>query len=243
MRIPRIYTDQSLAVDTEVRLGEGPLRHIAKVLRMQVGRELTVFNGQGGEYRGCITAIDKRSLEVKLTAFSDIERESPLRIALGIAVSRGERMDWVMQKATELGVTSITPLFTERTEVKLSGDRLNKKRQHWQQIVASACEQCQRNRLPQIEPLQDLHDWLPRVEAARKFVLHHHSHSEPLNRAVTAESVALLIGPEGGLGAGEITAAETAGFQPLQLGPRVLRTETAPLLAISILQHLWGDIS
>ena len=242
MRIPRIYIDQPLAVRAQLCLGEEASRHIARVLRMQTGRELILFNGQGGEYRASITAVDKRRVEVALTAFDAIERESPLQITLGIGISRGERMDWVMQKATEMGVTAITPLFTGRTEVRLSGARLEKKHQHWRQVVAAACEQCQRNRLPQIDLPQALGDWLPRVAAARRFVLHHRSGDGALDTAVKPESVALLIGPEGGLDNAEITAAEARGFAPLALGPRVLRTETAPLVAISLLQHLWGDL-
>ncbi|TQV69651.1 16S rRNA (uracil(1498)-N(3))-methyltransferase [Exilibacterium tricleocarpae] len=242
MRVPRIYTPQNLNDARELRLAEGPSRHLVKVLRMQVGRDLVVFNGRGGEYRARITAIDKRNVDIELLAFNEIERESPLHITLGIGISKGERMDWVMQKATELGVASISPLFTGRTEVKLSGERLEKKHHHWQQIVASTCEQCQRNRLPELDPLQSLHDWLPQVTATRKFVLHHRAGGERLSAATRPESVALLIGPEGGLDAGEISASQAQGFEALALGPRVLRTETAPLVAISLLQHLWGDL-
>ena len=150
-------------------------------------------------------------------------------------------MDWVVQKATELGAYSLTPLFTERTEVKLAGERADKKIRHWQQVATSACEQCGRNRLPVINSLQPLHSWLMATEAERKFVLHHRS-----DTATTASnkptSVALLVGPEGGLSAEEINAAEQAGYQSLRLGPRVLRTETAPLAAIAILQARWGDM-
>jgi 16S rRNA (uracil1498-N3)-methyltransferase len=150
-------------------------------------------------------------------------------------------MDWVVQKATELGVNALTPLFTERTEVKLTGERAAKKIRHWQQIAISACEQCGRNRLPMIHALQDMDHWLASTEAQRRFVLHHRADSIG-GASDKPDSIALLVGPEGGLGDNEIGAAEQAGFQPLRLGPRILRTETAPLAAIAILQAHWGDM-
>jgi len=170
-----------------------------------------------------------------------LDMESPLRIEMGIAVSRGERMDWVVQKATELGVTAISPLFTERTEVKLKAERAAKKLRHWQQIAISACEQSGRNQLPTIADFKALPNWLSAVEADRKFVLHHRSDDHPGGEAPT--SVALLIGPEGGLSEAEIEAAMDAGFEAMRLGPRVLRTETAPLAALSVLQSRWGDLA
>jgi 16S rRNA (uracil1498-N3)-methyltransferase len=150
-------------------------------------------------------------------------------------------MDWVIQKATELGVTSITPINTERTNVKLSSDRLEKKQQHWQQVAISACEQCTRNTVPTVKPLLTLEGWLADCDADQKFVLHHRSNKN-LDEIKAPTSIALLIGPEGGLTADEIAQAEQAGFDALTLGPRVLRTETAPLAAISVLQHRWGDM-
>ena len=148
MRVPRIYLDQVLTIDSSVLLNESASHYLSKVLRMSVGRELIVFNGRGGEYAAVITQVDKKSIVIKTGKFNEDNRQSPLSIELAIGISRGERMDWVLQKATELGVTSITPLFTERTEVKVSGERQDKKIQHWQQILISACEQCQRNILP-----------------------------------------------------------------------------------------------
>ncbi len=240
MRIPRIYTSQKLSASATITLEEAPSRHIAKVLRMQAGRELVLFNGSGGEYRATIGEVSKKSVQVQLTDFCEQDRQSPLAVELAIGMSRGERMDWVIQKATELGVTAITPLFSERTEVKLSGERLVKKQQHWHQVAISACEQCQRNILPSINPAQQLDDWLSTTEAELKLVLHHRS-DKSLQDHRQPQSLALLIGPEGGLSSDEITRAEGKGFQPLTLGPRVLRTETAPLAAISLAQLLWGD--
>ena len=240
MRIPRIFTLQSLSLNTTIELEEVPSHHLSKVLRMQAGRELVLFNGQGGEYTAVIEAIAKKSVTVMLTDFRADNRQSPLQLELAIGISRGERMDWVLQKATELGVTKITPLLTERTEVKLGGERADKKLQHWQQTLISACEQCQRNLLPELnEPLL-FEQWLTSVKSDLRFVLHHRD-SQKLPTQETPQSVTLLIGPEGGLSEREIQIALKNSFSALTLGPRVLRTETAPVAAISLVQFLWGD--
>lgn len=172
----------------------------------------------------------------------NLSRESTADIHLGIAVSRGDRMDWVVQKATELGVSHVSPLLTERVEVKLSGERAEKKLRHWRQVAISACEQCGRNTLPNVSPLQGVNAWLDGTVAERRFVLHHRALQNSSSSTRTPESVALLIGPEGGLSDAEIQRAEQAGYEALRLGPRVLRTETAPLAAIAILQSIWGDM-
>lgn len=242
MRIPRIFTEQSLQTGSDIELDENASRHVGKVLRMQAGRELVLFDGRGGEYTATITDVGKKVVCVAINEFHDVERESPLAIHLGIGISRGERMDWVLQKATELGVARITPLFTERTEVKLTGPRLEKKQQHWQQILVSACEQCQRNTLPQLQTAQRIDDWWPDVTETSRFVLHHRT-DVSLSATEKPASVALVIGPEGGLSDVEIQRAQQHEFQPLALGPRVFRTETAPIAAISVLQYLWGDLS
>jgi 16S rRNA (uracil1498-N3)-methyltransferase len=241
MRIPRIYVDQLIELNGVCQLNESASHYVSKVLRMSLGRELIVFNGQGGEYLAEISKLDKKSVEISIKTFSSENRESDLSIELAIGISRGERMDWVLQKATELGVTSITPLLTERTEVKVSGDRQDKKMQHWQQIIISSCEQCQRNVLPRINEPQLINNWLGSVSADKKFVLHHR-HDQPLQSLQKPQSICLLIGPEGGLSDSEIQLAEKNGFQSLRLGPRVLRTETAPIAAISLVQYLWGDL-
>lgn len=240
MRIPRIYTPQPLSPNSSIQLDETQAHYLGKVLRMQAGRELIVFNGEGGEYRAEITEVAKKSITLQLGEFCADNRQSPLQLELAIGVSRGERMDWVLQKATELGATKITPLMTERTEVRLGGERADKKMGHWQQILVSACEQCQRNILPVLSEPIALADWLSQVEAERKFVLHHRD-NQGLPQGTSAQSVALLVGPEGGLDDDEIAQALAAGFAPLTLGPRVLRTETAPVAAISLVQYLWGD--
>ena len=241
MRIPRIYTPHSLTVGQSLVLEDAAAHYLGKVLRMQPGRELVLFNGQGGEFQAQIADMGKKQVTLAIGEFSAADRESPLQLELAIGVSRGERMDWVLQKATELGVTRITPLLTERTEVKLAGERQDKKVQHWQHILISACEQCQRNILPLLSEPRDLDEWLAQVDAQHKFVLHHRD-SSGLPDDTTVASVALLIGPEGGLSDHEIERARVKGFTPLTLGPRVLRTETAPIAAISLVQYRWGDL-
>ena len=242
MRIPRIHIIETLVAGETVMLDKNASNHVCRVLRMHSGDRITLFNGNGGEYPAAIAAIDKKSVAVITATHRDQERESELQIHLGIAISRGERMDWIVQKTTELGVTALTPLLTERTEVKLRGERAEKKTRHWQKIAVSACEQCGRNRLPAIGPLQSLDSWVDRVQAQLKLVLH--PAADPgAGPAVAPASIALLVGPEGGLSAAEMAAAEQTGFDALQLGPRVLRTETAPLAAIAVLQARWGDMS
>lgn len=242
MRTTRIYTTQRLSTGAAVQLEPEPSRHLARALRLGVGDTLTLFDGHGGEYPAEIIGVDKKYVQVVTGEHLSCERESALDIHLGIAVSRGERMDWVVQKSTELGVTALTPLLTEHTGVKLAGERADKKIQHWQQIAISACEQCGRNRPPVVHPLQSQAQWLASTTAERKFVLHHRADAVAVP-SETPGTIALLVGPEGGLSEAEISAAERAGFAALRLGPRVLRTETAPIVAIALLQAHWGDMS
>lgn len=238
---PRFYTEQTLASGAELTLEAGASRHIASALRLREGAQLRLFNGEGGEYRAEVTALARQGVSVQVGKFFPEDREAQLAITLGIGISRGERMDLVVQKSTELGVSAIQPLVTERTEVRLKGERQAKKRRHWQQVAVSACEQCGRNRVPKIAEPLPLNRWLSSAGADLKLVLHHRSRQGLAEHAVPA-SIALLVGPEGGLSAAEIETAESTGFVPLALGPRVLRTETAPLAALSILQFHWGDM-
>ncbi len=243
MRVPRIYTAQPLATGSRLSLESGPSAHLARALRMGPGDQLTVFNGDGGEYAAAIVSADRREVTIDVADFNDQDCESPLAIELGIAVSRGERMDWIVQKSTELGVTAITPLLTERVEVKLNAERSAKRLQHWQQVAVSACEQCGRNRLPRIAAITPLAEWLPSTRSDLRLVLHHRAAPHGAPSAEPPGSVSLLVGPEGGLSDAEIAAAEATGFEALQLGPRVLRTETAPLAALAVLQSRWGDMA
>ncbi len=240
MRIPRIFTEQTLITSELVQLEEAASHHLSKVLRMQAGRELILFNGAGGEFAAVIQEVSKKYVTVAIAEHTADNRESPLQLELAIGISRGERFEWVLQKATELGVAKITPLLTERTEVKVGGERQEKLIDRWQQIIISACEQCQRNLLPELSAPVQFSEWLTTVNSDLRFVLHHRD-SKTLPAEQTPQSVSLLIGPEGGLSESEIAHAQANNFNALTLGPRVLRTETAPVAAISLVQYLWGD--
>ena len=240
-RVPRIHTAQRLSAHSRFELEAGPSQHLSRSLRMGPGASLVLFDGSGGEYPATIVDAGRRSVMVETGEHRPVEAESPLAIHLGIAVSRGERMDWIVQKATELGVSTLSPLTSERTEVRLQGERAARKQRHWREIAISACEQCGRNRVPQIQPLTSLAEWVGSVSAERKFVLHHRA-GPPGQAQGDPHSVALLVGPEGGLTAAEIERAGLCRFTPLRLGARVMRTETAPVAAIAILQSRWGDM-
>jgi 16S rRNA (uracil1498-N3)-methyltransferase len=242
MRIPRIYTARELDNGLSLLLEPQSSHHLARVLRKGAGDVLVLFNGRGGEYPAEIVTVGKKHVEVRIGHHREADCESPLRIHLGIAISRGDRMDWIVQKSTELGVHSIAPLVTEHTGVVLTGSRADKKLQHWRQVAISACEQCGRNRLPAIQSPLPVAGWLASAEADKKFVLHHRAGEHSDDREDNPGSLALLVGPEGGLSEGEIASAERAGFCSLGLGPRVLRTETAPLVAITLMQARWGDL-
>jgi 16S rRNA (uracil1498-N3)-methyltransferase len=241
MRSPRIFVDQPLSVGVTSTLSDNASGHVSRVLRMVEGQSLVLFNGDGNDYQGIITHITKREVQVEITAISANESEQPVSIALGLAMSKGDRFDWAVQKSTELGVQRIIPLMTERVEVRLNPQRSEKKRSQWQHIVISACEQCGRSRIPEVASPMALGQWLHQADARLKLVLDHRSDDSRLPDP-NPGSIALLIGPEGGLSREEIEAAENAGFHRLQLGPRVLRTETAPLVALSLLGGRWGDL-
>lgn len=242
MRLPRIYEPQPLIEGAELSLNDSAAQHLGRALRMRPGDAVLLFDGAGNEHRAELLELGKRSVSVRVGPASGSNRESGLTIELGQVMSRGERMDYAVQKATELGVTRIVPLFSERCEVKLSSERQDKRQQHWQQVAISACEQSGRSRVPEIAQPQPLSQWLTQCHSALKLVLHPDA-AMPLAQRQAPASVALLIGPEGGLGDQEIAQARAAGFDSLQLGPRVLRTETAPVAALAVLQYLWGDLA
>lgn len=240
MRIPRIYSTTPLQANSLISLDEQASHYLGKVLRMQAGRELIVFDGSGGQYPATIDSISKKSVAINTGVHEPVDNQSPLHTHLAIGLSRGERWDFVLQKATELGVTEITPLFTERCEVKLSGDRLDKKFGHWQSILISAAEQCQRNILPALNPAVNFSDFIKTAPNGLGLVLHHRSDCK-ITDYEAPSACTLLVGPEGGLSDDEISQALATDYQALTLGPRVLRTETAPLAALSVVQSLWGD--
>lgn len=237
----RIHIPVPLTVGTSLDLPDEAARHVAQVLRMKVGEPLTLFNGNGGEYAATITAAGRREVTVNVDSFEPIDRESRLDITLAQCVSKGERMDYTVQKAVELGVTRILPLLSERSVVKLDAERWDKKLEHWRGIAASACEQSGRTVLPEVLPVQKLDTWLASGDQALRLVLAP-TESVSLRSLPAASHIALLIGPEGGLSDKEIAAARRAGCIGIGLGPRVLRTETAGVAALAALQLLWGDL-
>jgi 16S rRNA (uracil1498-N3)-methyltransferase len=241
---PRFFTAQPLAEGQSIALEKEPSRHIAKALRMQVGDALCLFDGSGLEARATISAIEKDRVRATPDTVASVSRESPLEVTLIVAVSRGDRMDTVVQKATELGVKTIWPLLSERAGVRLDGDRLLKKLGHWQRIAISACEQCGRNQIPEISAPAKLATVLQRAADTRpglRLILHPAGEVSAL--APQCDSLLLLVGPEGGFSEAEVSAAVAAGFHNFQLGPRILRTETAPLAALAVAQARWGDLS
>ncbi|MCU8085102.1 16S rRNA (uracil(1498)-N(3))-methyltransferase [Shewanella sp. SM23] len=242
MRVPRIYQPQPLAINQQLNLDEDGAAHIGKVLRMGNGEHISLFNGDGHDYLAEIVDAGKKYVTVKLLSCEANLSESPLNLHLGQVISRGDRMEFTIQKSVELGVNTITPLFSDRCGVKLNGERLEKKIQQWQKIVVSACEQSGRSQVPVIRPAMDLHDWCSEPTSALKLNLHPRA-AHGINGLDLAHTrVRLLIGPEGGLSAEEIAMTETYQFTDVLLGPRVLRTETASLTAITALQLRFGDL-
>ncbi len=242
MRTSRFYVPLPLSCGDEITLPSNKSHYLGNVLRAELGASLILFNGDGGEYIATITRIEKKSITAAVLDFNANNNQSSLQLELAIGISRGDKMDIVIQKSTELGVTAITPLFTERTTVKLNRERLERRLNHWYEIAVSACEQCQRNILPKLNYPTTLQDWISKSNAEQRFVLHHRDQNNLDQVRQIPSSISLLVGPEGGLSIEEIALAENHRFLPLTLGPRVLRTETAPLVALTILQHQWGDL-
>ncbi|HSW92795.1 MAG TPA: 16S rRNA (uracil(1498)-N(3))-methyltransferase [Gammaproteobacteria bacterium] len=239
----RIYQPDVLSAHSTLVLNESASHHLARVLRASIGDKITVFNGQGGEYSAIIRRIDKKTVTVDLLAFSPREVESPLDMVLAQGIARGEKMDYLIQKAVELGVNEIIPLLTERCNVKLDVERSEKRLQHWQSVVISACEQSGRNRVPVVHPPQSLEKGLSLIKADHQLVLSPHEGISLKKLAISAPArVILLVGPEGGFSPREMQWAVQSRFIPLNLGPRVLRTETASVAAITALQSVYGDM-
>lgn len=241
MAIPRFYSPDKLIADTLTALDEQAAHHAAKVLRLREGDAVTLFDGTGGEYPGRIAEIGKHNVAVQLGAHLDRECETPLDVTLAQAISAGEKMDFTLQKATELGIARIQPLASERSVVKLSGERADKRVAHWQGVVISACEQCGRNRIPPVSPIRPYTDWLGEELPGLRLMLSPEAEQGLRDLPRPNQPVTLLIGPEGGFSAAEASAARHAKFTPVRLGTRILRTETAALAALAAMQALWGD--
>ena len=243
MRIPRIYHPESLEYQTQCQLSEDAANHVGRVLRMVEGEQLELFDGSNHIYPAIITESNKKSVKANILGRELSDKESNLKIHLGQVISRGERMEFTIQKSVELGVNVITPLWSERCGVKLDGERMDKKIQQWQKIVIAACEQCGRNVVPEIRPLMKLQDWCAEDDGAIKLNLHPRAqHSIKTLPIIPKDGVRLLIGSEGGLSEQEIVQTQQKGFTEILLGKRVLRTETASLAAISALQIYFGDL-
>ena len=234
--MPRFFMQADLTVNTQVELTETVFHHWIKVLRAKVGEVATLFNGQGGEYQVTLVEIYKKSANISVDSFNSDDRTPIFNTLLGQVMSKGDRMDYVIQKAVELGVSNIQLLTSERCEMRLKYERDQKKIEHWQAIAIAACEQCGMNRIPQILAPISLQDWLASDLPSTKLVLAPNKEQIDV-LANTTTDIALLIGPEGGLSDAEISSSNQAGFINWCIGNRVLRTETAPIVALSILNY------
>lgn len=244
MTTPRIYCPIPIFQNHQIELPSDACQHVLQVLRCRVGHIIHIFNAEDGEFTAKITDTQRKRVIVQVQAavINSKSRESPLRVHLGQAISRGERMDYALQKAVELGIAAITPIFTTRCNVKLDQERVDKKLLHWQKVVISACEQCGRTQIPSVHSPQEWSTWLAQTPGCG-IVCYPQANPQPLPTEIM-QQVKLLIGPEGGLTADEIAAAvHHFDCVSLTLGPRILRTETATVVALTLLQQHWGDIN
>ena len=245
---PRFYCNEQITVNQPFELPDNVRHHAVRVLRLKQGDSIILFNGRGGEFFSEIIAINKNTSTIKILQHNPRECESPLKIELAQAICANEKMDWVIQKAVEMGVNHIQPVSTTRSVIKLSGERATKRLRHWQQIAIAACEQCGRNRLPEVLPPLSLPHWLGEIKN-REPSTHTNLLLLPtaenklsgLSKKSSDCSYTLLIGPEGGFTPEEEHAALHAHFEPIQIGKRILRTESAALATIAAMQTLWGD--
>ncbi len=242
MRIPRIYHPHPLPSQGVVSLDADAANHVGRVLRMQAGQEVLLFDGTDAEFPAVIESASKKNVDVAIQARIERSVESPLDLHLGQVVSRGEKMEFTIQKSVELGVNTITPLISERCGVKLNHERFEKKMQQWQKIAIAACEQSGRNVVPTIRPIMTLEAWCAEEYEGLKLNLHPRAQYSINTLPGPVSKLKLLIGPEGGLSADEISMTEEYQFEETLLGPRVLRTETAAMTAITALQVRFGDL-
>jgi 16S rRNA (uracil1498-N3)-methyltransferase len=251
MRLTRIFVDTALASGATQLLPPAAAQHLVRVLRMQVGAALRIFNGQGGEFEANIESIARNAVTARIGAHLAVERESPLQVTLLQGLARGEKMDLILQKATELGVTAVVPVTTVRSSVRLDVDATQRKHAHWRGVLVGSCEQCGRNRIPDLAPAMGLAAAVASGSSQLKLLLEPDAEATSLKTLLAAEfhatmkipTMCVLVGPEGGLDPQEVQLAKQAGFVSCQLGPRVLRTETAALTALAALQALAGDLA
>lgn len=231
---PRLYCEQALATGLALALPPGAARHV-QVLRLQPGDAVTLFDGRGGEYAARIARMGRSEVDVAVGDHLPVEREAARRVQVAVVVPANDRMDALVEKAAELGAAAVQPLMSERSVLRLAGERAQKKQAHWQAIAVAACEQCGRNRVPVVQPVRTLAAWLGDVASGERWLLSPAPDAAPWPAAVDADSVTLLSGPEGGLSPAEEQAARAQGFRAISLGPRILRADTAPLAALAAL--------
>jgi len=242
MRISRLFVEQALSDNTSITLEPEAAHYLRNVLRLKKNFVLTVFNGNGGEFSATIGEISRKLVSLNVGEWRDVNAESSLAIELGLSVSRGERMDVAIQKATELGVAAITPVITQHCVVKLTDERRLQRHKHWQSIIYRACEQCGRNVPPTLNVTLDFTDWLA-SDLPSSRIIFEPGKTDTLKTYTKPEGgVAVLIGPEGGFSESEVISAQDEGFSALGFGPRVVRNETAAIASIAAMQVLWGDM-
>lgn len=242
MRTPRIYFQDQIIVHTDIVLPPHTTHYLSHVLRLKQAAPLILFNGKGGEYEASIANIQKKQVIVRVHRFIPKDTESSLKIHLVQGIARGEKMDFVIQKAVELGVYEITPVLTEYSSIKLDEERLKKRMTHWQHIIISSCEQSGRTVLPTLHPVSSLTTFIEGCTSNMKFCCDPSFSATRINPSDKHNDAILLIGPEGGLSPSEVTASLQKSFKGLSLGPRILRTETAGIVACTLLQAAWGDL-
>jgi 16S rRNA (uracil1498-N3)-methyltransferase len=242
MRIHRLYYPDLTSATSFVTLDKSASRYLLQVLRCKPGQTIQLFNGEGTQCEGTLESAGKNTATVKLSHCDQVTHESPLHIRLVLGISKGDRMDIAIQKAVELGVTEILPIHTEFGVVNLSADRAQKRLSHWQGIIINACEQCGRNHLPTLHPVQTFAQWLTSQHGDVLWLFDPESQLRLSQQGSPNGSITILIGPEGGLSADEISSAQRSGFKSILFGPRILRTETAVIATLSAIQTLWGDL-
>ncbi|ATG88884.1 16S rRNA (uracil(1498)-N(3))-methyltransferase [Methylomonas koyamae] len=240
MRVSRLYVDVALNVGQQVELNDAAGHYLRTVLRLKRDQDIILFNGRSGEYRCRLDEVSRKRVSVAVEQFIDRSVESPLAVHLGLGISRGDRMDWAVQKAVELGVASLTPLISERCVIKFDDDKKQQRQQHWQGIIQHAAEQSGRTRLPSLNPPCELAEWVD-GQSGLKLFLDPYADQVLSGLNPEGEGVTLLSGPEGGFSDQERQYAKAAGFVPVRMGGRILRSETAVLAALAAVQTLWGD--
>ncbi len=241
MRIPRIYTPQALTANSIITLEEQASHHLIKVLRLSTNHPITLFNGKGGCYSAHIETPHKKAAAIRVLEFTDSNLDSPLATHIAIGLSKGDKLELIIQKATELGVHSISPITSQHSDVKMNQERADKKLRQWQHIAISACEQSGRNTVPTIHPVQSYAQWVSNINPSDTVALFHTRGGKKLSELEQPNNLHLCFGPEGGFSEAEVAALTSKHHQVLTLGRRILRAETAPIACLGAVQVMWGD--